>query len=235
MIAVALIIFFGAFVQSSIGFGLALVAMPLLVGILGIHTAAPLVAIVALVVEILILIRYHESFDFDVVKHLVIGAVLGIPIGIFAVRTIDGEIVNKLLGIIVIGYALYAFLAPKLPDLAGNAWAYTFGFAAGILGGAYNTGGPPVVIYGNCRRWPPDEFKSNLQGFFLVNGIVIIAIHALSGNLTGEVLQNFIYAVPGLALGLLAGFYLSKRINPDLFRNVVLVVLIILGVKLLFF
>lgn len=235
MIAVALIIFFGAFVQSSIGFGLALVAMPLLVSMLGIHTAAPLVAIVAFLAETIILIRYHEAFNFGVVKHLVIGAVLGIPIGVFAVRSIDGELVNKALGLIVIGYAVYAFLAPKLPDLAGKAWAYFFGFIAGILGGAYNTGGPPVVIYGNCRRWVPDEFKSNLQGFFLVNGVVIIAIHGLSGNMTTDVLQNFIYAIPGMALGLLAGFYLSKRINPDLFRNAVLIVLIILGAKLLFF
>lgn len=234
MIVVALIILLGTFVQASIGFGLALVAMPLLVSVLGIHIAAPLVAIVALVAEITILLRYRAAFKFADVQHLMIGAIAGIPVGVLAIRSMDGEIVNKILGTVIIFYALYALFSPRLPDLAGRAWAYAFGFIAGILGGAYNTVGPPVVIYGDCRGWPPEEFKSNLQGFFLVNGILVIAVHALSGNVTGEVLQNILYALPGLAIGLPAGFYLSKRINPRLFHRIVLIALIFLGISLLF-
>lgn len=233
MIAIALIVFFGAFVQSSIGFGFALVAMPLLVSMLGIHVAAPTVAIMAFLIEIVILIRYREAFNFDDVKHVIVAAIISIPIGVLAVQYIEGDIVNKFLGIVVVGYALYGLFAPNLPEFAGKAWAYFFGFIAGILGGAYNTAGPPVVIFGNARRWPPDEFKSNLQGFFLVNGLVVIAVHAISGNLTGDVFQNLIYALPGLALGLIAGFYLSRRINPELFRKLVLVALLFLGASLL--
>jgi uncharacterized membrane protein YfcA len=89
------------------------------------------------------------------------------------------------------------------------------------------------VIFGNARRWPPDEFKSNLQGFFLVNGFVVIVVHTMSGNLTGNVFQNLIYALPGLALGLAAGFFFSKRISPGLFRNIVLIALLFLGASLL--
>jgi uncharacterized membrane protein YfcA len=233
MIIVATIVFFSAFVQSSIGFGFALVAMPLLVSILGIHTAAPMVAIAAMFVEIVILFVYREAFNFDVVKNLVFSAILGIPIGVLAVRYINSDIVNKFLGVIVISYALYALFAPRLPELAGKFWTFFFGFIAGILGGAYNTGGPPVVIYGNARDWPPDEFKSNLQGFFLVNGLVVIAVHTISGNMTGSVFQNLIYALPGLVLGLAGGFLLSKRINPGLFRNIVLIALLFLGTSLL--
>jgi uncharacterized membrane protein YfcA len=233
MIIVAIIAFVAALVQSSIGFGFALVSMPVLVGVLGIQTAAPLVALSVMLLEITILLRYREAFNFGVVKLLVIAAIIGIPIGVFAMRSIEADIVNKVLGIVVIGYALYALLAPGLPELAGNNWAYFFGFIAGILSGAYNTPGPPVVIYGNARRWPPDEFKSNLQGFFLVNGIMVIAVHAISGNITTEVFRNLLYTLPGLALGLVAGFYLSTRINPGLFRNIVLVALLFLGASLL--
>lgn len=233
MIIVATIVFFSAFVQSSIGFGFALVAMPLLVSVLGIHTAAPIVAIAAMVVEIVVLFAYREAFNFDVVKNLVFAAILGIPIGVLAVRYINSDIANKFLGVVIIGYAVYALFAPRLPELAGKIWTFLFGFVAGFLGGAYNTAGPPVVIYGNARRWPPDEFKSNLQGFFLVNGLVVIAVHTMSGNLTPSVFQNLIYALPGLVLGLAAGFLLSKRINPGLFRNIVLIALLFLGTSLL--
>jgi uncharacterized membrane protein YfcA len=233
MIIVAIIAFVAALVQSSIGFGFALVSMPILVGVLGIHTAAPLVALSVMLLEITILLRYREAFNFGVVKLLVIAAIIGIPIGVFAMSNIEADIVNKVLGIVIIGYALYALFAPGLPELAGNRWAYFFGFIAGILSGAYNTPGPPVVIYGNARQWLPDEFKSNLQGFFLVNGIMVIGVHAIGGNITTEVFRNLLYTLPGLVLGLVTGFYLSTRINPGLFRNIVLVALLFLGASLL--
>jgi len=233
LLLIILIFFFSTFVQSMIGFGSALIAMPLLVRLLGIEIAAPLVAVSALLIEITILLRYREAFDFAVVKYLAIVTILGIPIGVYAVRYIDNDIVNKVLGIIVMGYALYALFAPKLPDLASNAWTLIFGFIAGVLGGAYNTSGPPYVIYGNARGWSPDEFKSNLQGLFLVNGIIIVTVHAMGGNLTSEVFQYMLYGLPGVILGLVAGFILSKRINPELFRTTILIALLFLGASLL--
>jgi uncharacterized membrane protein YfcA len=231
---VTLIFFIAVFIQSSIGFGLGLVSMPLLVALLGIQIAAPLVSIIGLMAEVVILLRYRQAISLGIVTQLTVAALFGIPLGIFAVRMIDGRIITTLLGIVVIAYALYALLSPRLPKLAGKAWAYFFGFTAGILGGAYNTSGPPVIIYGNCRAWPPDEFKSNLQGFFLVNGLVIMTVHALSGNITNTVWQNVLLALPGAILGLLAGFTLSSRINPVLFRKLVLILLIILGLGLIF-
>lgn len=231
---VALIIFLATFVQSSMGFGLALVSMPLLVTLLGIQVAAPLVALVATVAELAILLRYRHALNLRAVIRLTAAAVVAIPIGVLALRHIDAAIVTTILGIILVLYSLYALFSPNLPELAQHAWAYGFGFVAGMLGGAYNTAGPPVIIYGNCRRWPPEEFKSNLQGFFVVNGIIVIAVHAFSGNFTSEVWDNVLLSLPGIALGLIAGFLLSKRINAELFRKIVLVLLIILGVRLIF-
>ncbi|MFN2134706.1 MAG: sulfite exporter TauE/SafE family protein [Candidatus Promineifilaceae bacterium] len=235
MLAVALIIFAGAFVQSSIGFGFALITMPLLVSMLGIRLAAPLVAIVVFLTEITIFVRYRESFDFGMVMHLLLGAIVGIPIGLLTVRAIDSQTANVILGLIVLGYAIYALITPRLPELAWQGWQFIFGFFSGILSGAYNTGGPPVVIYGSCREWSPEEFKSDLQGFFMVTGVVIIVSHALSGNLTKEVGYYTLYALPGLAAGLAAGFLLSNKIRPELFHRLVLFALIALGIKLLFF
>lgn len=119
------------------------------------------------------------------------------------------------------------FLAIFTQSVAG------FGFVAGLLSGAYNTSGPPVVIYGNCRQWLPAEFKCNLQGFFLLNSAAVIATHALSGNFTRPVWQAYSLALPAIGLGLVAGFTLDKRIEPAVFRKIVLLLLIVLGVRLL--
>lgn len=233
-ILVFLIVFLAVFVQSSIGFGLALVSMPLMVALLGIEISAPLVALVAGVAEVFILIRYREAFNLRVVSQLIIASVIAIPLGVYALGNIDAAVVTTILGVILIAYALYALFSPHLPELSHRGWAYGFGFVAGLLSGAYNTPGPPVIIFGNCRGWPPNEFKGNLQGFFLVNSFVVVAVHGVSGNYNSDVWSYFLLAIPGLILGLISGFLLSKRINAELFRKIVLVILIFLGVQLIF-
>jgi hypothetical protein len=108
-----------------------------------------------------------------------------------------------------------------------------FGFVGGLLGGAYNTSGPPVVVYGNCRRWSPQEFKSNLSGYFVVNSVMVVSTHWLSGNFTPEVTSNFLLALPALLLGFLFGQGMDKWLNPELFRKIVLVLLVLLGARLM--
>jgi uncharacterized membrane protein YfcA len=135
--------------------------------------------------------------------------------------------------VVVTGYALYALLNFRLPAVRQTAWAYLTGFLAGILGGAYNTSGPPVIIYGNCRRWPPAEFKSNLQGFFALNSVAILTSHLLARSFTPDIWQYSLAAGPGLIAGVWLGLRLDRRIDPAAFRKVVLWVLVFLGLSLL--
>jgi hypothetical protein len=260
-----LVAFLAAFTQGLTGFGSALVAMAVLPGLLSIRVAAPLVALMAGTIEGVLLARYRHAFNLRAVWRLVLAMLLGVPLGIFALRQVEERLVLAILGLVIAGYALYALLNPQRPRQAGKpaprprqagkpaprpgqagkpappprlkhpAWAYGFGFLAGVLGGAYNTSGPPVVIYGNCRRWPPAEFKGNLQGFFLVNDLLVVAGHALSRNLAPPVLRDYLIALPALALGLFVGSKLDQRLDPELFRKVVLVLLVVMGLRMLLF
>jgi uncharacterized membrane protein YfcA len=58
---VFVIVFFAIFVQSLTGFGLALVSMPFLAALLGVQTAAPLVALFGLVAEVILLLYFREA------------------------------------------------------------------------------------------------------------------------------------------------------------------------------
>ncbi len=198
-------VFLGIFVQSVAGFGLALVMMPILSTVMGVNAAAPLVAIIATVAEFTILIRYREALNLRAIWRLSLAAVLGVPLGVWLVRWLDANITLTALGCVVIGYALYGLLRLRLPELKQPGWAYFFGFAAGLLSGAYNTSGPAYVIYGNCRRWEPAEFKGNLQGAFLVSGLTSIASHWLAGNFTGQIGQYFLLSLPMMGLALWLG------------------------------
>ncbi len=139
-----------------------------------------------------------------------------------------------LLGIVVTAYALYALTQLRLPEIQHPNWAYGFGLVGGILSGAYNTSGPPIVIYGSCRRWTPAEFKSNLQGYFMVNSVMVIFTHTLAHHYTSFVVESYLIALPGIAIGLILGISLDKYVNPILFRKIVLGLLIVVGLSLIF-
>ncbi len=232
-IGVALAIFVAAFTQAVTGFGSALVAMPLLSQFVGVKTGAPLMAMLSLPMNIALLLIQRQALRWRAVGTLVLAAIVGIPIGIVVIAALNERVVLVGLGILLLGYAVYAWLTPHLPELKHPVWSYLFGFASGILAGGYNVGGPPAVIYGACKRWAPNEFRSNLQVLFLLENIFVLVGHAWQGNFTREVLNLLWFAVPALVIGIIAGVILDRFIPVALFRKIVLLLLFVLGVRLL--
>jgi len=232
-IAVFFILLAAIFTQTVIGFGSALIAMGVLSTLLGLKTAAPLFALVGIVLELSLLLYYRHAFNFRAVWQLILGLLAGIPVGLAALNLLPEKVTLLVLGLVLIGYAIYTLFNFHLPELRHPAWAFALGLISGVLGGAYNTAGPPVIVYGNCRRWPPGEFKANLQGFFLIGSLSVAVGHAISGNFTPAVWQNFWISIPAAMLGIMSGTRFDRFINPARFRKIVLWGLIILGVNLM--
>jgi len=231
---IVLPILFISFVTFGLtGFGSGLVAMSLLVPIIGVEVAAPMFALLAIAAELLMLLRYRHSANFRSVWRLALGSLIAIPLGLTVIHNLDDSLVLVLLGVVVAGYGLYSLTSPHLPYIHNPNWAFPFGFISGVLTGAYNTGGPPVVIYGNLARWEREEYKSNLPGMFILNSIVVISSHALSGHYNPSVLQTALMGLPVMLVGLVVGWSLDRYINPETFRKLVLVLLVLIGLRLI--
>lgn len=229
---VAAITLFAAFVQAVTGSGLALIAMPFLVQALDPVAAAALVALMALTTQLIMTTRYRRAIRIGALWRLALGSVAGIPIGVLALSRLDERVILTLLGVLLVAYALYGLFNFRLPRIEGTGWQYVFGFVSGLLHGAYNTGGPPYVIYGMCACWEPQTFKGNLQGLLMVNSISVIAAHIVAGHYTRLVFENYLVAAPMIVLGALIGFWLDRYLNPGLFRRLVLALLLVIGARM---
>ncbi|MCE5209410.1 MAG: sulfite exporter TauE/SafE family protein [Chloroflexi bacterium] len=230
---VLLIIFFGAFVRATFGFGDALIAMPLLALVVSIQIASPLVAFLSIIIGTTMLILNWGKVDFKAAWRLILSSALGIPVGLYFLKTVPEEYIKILLGIILILFGAYNLFRPKLPTIQSNLWAYVMGFLGGILGGAYNANGPPVIIYGRLARWEPDRFRATLQSYFMPTAAFIFIGHGLSGSWTSEVLTLFAYSFPVILVAIVLGTLLSKRIPDGMFDR--LVYLAIIGMGILMF
>ena len=233
MIQLAAIVFLAAALQTVAGFGFALLVMPVLILLLGIKTAAPLVALVGFSLYLVNLLRYRRGLVWRETLQLLLPALLGVLVGVQALRALDETVIKRILGVTLIAYAMFSLFQPALPPLRSTIWAYPVGFLAGCLGGAFNTPGPPVIVYGNARAWPRDQFRSTLQVVFLASSATVILAHAAAGNITADVLRLAAVALPALAAGILLGALLDRRLSHDRFRIIVLGLILATGVLLL--
>jgi uncharacterized membrane protein YfcA len=230
---IALVLFGAALLRSIFGFGDALFAMPLASLVVGVTVAAPVVGLVSLVLAAGVLVASRRHVDVATVRYLLAASLVGIPVGVSVLSRADEGALRLTLGAIVIGFGLYRLFSPRLPELHHRRWALPFGFAAGCLGGAYNIGGPPVVLYGALRGWSAPRFRGTLQGYFLVTSIVIALAQGLGGLWTREVLVLVGASTPGVVAALWWGQGLARRLEPATFDRHLSLVLVALGVLLL--
>jgi hypothetical protein len=227
------IVFISTLTRSTFGFGDALIAMPLLALFIDIKIATPLIALVAFFIAISILLKNWQKVEFKSAWRLIIASLVGIPIGIWYLDDINENIIKLILGFIVLFFAIYSLLKPKIHRLKGEKYSWIFGFIAGILGGAYNTNGPPIVIYSSLKKWNPQNFRATLQGYFFTTGIMVVVGHGIAGNFTNDVLSYFAYCIPIVILAVVLGARINKKIPVDRFHKFIYIILVVLGSMLI--
>lgn len=232
------ILFVSTLIHSTLGFGQALIAMPLLAMAVQMKTATPLVAFVLMTIAAVILLKNWRVVDLGAVWRLVLSSCCGIPVGLFLLKGVPEERMKVFLGILVILFSLY-YLANrhlKMVDLSrisgGSVLTHLFGFVAGVLGTAYNTSGVVITIYATLHNWAPDRFRSTLQSYFVFTGILILVSHGLAGLWTFYVLRLYVTSLPLILLGIFLGGKLNRLIPQGQFDSYVSVGLFIMGLLL---
>jgi uncharacterized membrane protein YfcA len=232
---VLLVIFLATLIRSTLGFGEALVAVPLLALRIPITLAAPLAVLISVVVALVIVAQDWRMIEFKSAGWLIVSALVGIPLGLLLLTGLNDQVVKLILGAIIIAFSIYS-LTPHarlhlekdhLPLLLGA------GFVSGVLGGAYGMNGPPLAIYGALRRWSPRHFRATLQGYFLPVSSAGLIGYAAAGLWAPIVTRYFLLSLPGVIVAIFIGRALNHRLRGDAFFRFVYLGLILIGGVLL--
>ncbi|MFA5506854.1 MAG: sulfite exporter TauE/SafE family protein, partial [Vulcanimicrobiota bacterium] len=230
---ILVVIFLATFIRSALGFGEALVAVPLLALLIPIETAAPLAVLVSITVAALILGQDWREVQMAGVSRLVLSTLPGIPVGLWLLIRVDEVVVKTILALVILLFSAYVLAGRAKLRLKGDRWAGAFGFMAGILGGAYGMNGPPLVLYGTFRDWSPEQFRATLQGYFLPASILGMIGYYLSGLWTREVTNLFLLTLPAVLIATLLGRSVTRRLPRERFVRWVHSALILIGLLLL--
>lgn len=232
---VALISFIATLVRSTLGFGESLVAVPLFIIFLPVAVAVPLSVLLSIIIALVVVIQDHKQIHFNSAKWLIIFALLGIPFGLLLLVYGSESLVKLVLGAVLTGYATYALLGKNGFTLQKDhmGWLFACGFLSGILGGAYGLNGPPLVVYGNMRRWNAAEFRATLQAYFLPASFAGVVGYWVKGLLNADVFRYFLVALPAAIPAIFLGRYLNHQLKAESFFNYVYLGLMGIGLSLL--
>lgn len=229
------VFFVATLVRSTFGFGESLVAVPLLVLVVSIEVAVPLAVLTSILIAAVVVIQDRREVHLHSAKWLVAAAVLGIPVGLLLLVHGNESVVQTILGILLVIYSGYSLISKSTFRLKTDhkAWLFVCGFLSGVSGGAYGLNGPPLVVYGNLRRWPAEQFRATLQAYFLPTSILAIAAYAYQGLWTWEVTRYFLFCLPVVIPAIFLGRYFNSRLKDGAFLKYVHVGLLCMGAVLI--
>lgn len=228
-ILVILTVTAAAFIQGFSGFGFALFSLPILSFLIGIKTAVPLIAVCGLTNNLFLIIDLKQHIKLFELKRLIAGAAVGIPIGAIFLSKADPEILKTILGIFVIAFVIMNLFQIIKPRGLNKNFGYLFGWLSGLFGGAFNTNGPPILIYFYLQGWDKFKQKASITGFFIVTSVIIVITHSLTGVLNSHVLHFYYYSVVGVILGSYIGVKLFNKVSTKLFNKVLLYGLLVIS------
>uniref|UniRef100_A0A5Q0TCW5 Probable membrane transporter protein n=2 Tax=Vibrio algicola TaxID=2662262 RepID=A0A5Q0TCW5_9VIBR len=224
LIAMA-IIFLGAFVQSAIGFGLAVVAAPLLFLVSPEYVPAPVI-IVAFFNSIFNAYKYRNSIAIGGLKMAIYGRIPGSIAGGILLLYVSSSILSLWLG----GMVLLAVLISLLPirfEPTANRMAIA-GFCSGFMGTSSSIGGPPMALI--LQHQDASSLRGNLAAFFVLSSFISLFVLYFVGSFHWQHVIMTLPLLPMGWLGYVAAQVVVKYVSKEWIRIFTLVICLTSGV-----
>ncbi|AYJ47896.1 sulfite exporter TauE/SafE family protein [Rhodococcus sp. P1Y] len=203
-VVVALAIFFASCMQASIGFGMGMLAAPI-VAIVDPSLVPGTLIMLAILVSTLVLVREGGSLDLSGASWALAGRIPGTIAGaLLLVLLPERGLALMLAGVVLFGIALTSFGWIPLPRKRNLVVA---GAASGLLGTATSIGGPPMALV--WQRNTGAKLRSTMSAFFLVGSIMSLAALAVAGAVDRHTALLFVLLAPATILG----YVLSRFVN----------------------
>ncbi len=202
LIAAVAFITLGSFVQTAIGFGMGIIAAPLLFFLDPDYIPAS-ITVCALTLSLANTWRFRRSISLTGLKFAVLGRVPGTVAGGLLLLWIDQRTLGLWLGISVLA-AVWLSLG-KVAFRPTSGAMFSAGFLSGFMGTSTSIGGPPMALV--LQHQTADYIRANLAAFFVASCLMTLFMLILVGRF-GE--REILLSAPLLPATLL-GYWLAMR------------------------
>ena len=236
LLSASLVVCAASMVKGAIGFGFPLLSIPLISTVWDPKHAVVLVSLASLVNNVGMAASGRGSrATFRRFLPVLIGMTLGTSIGALLLASVPSSVLAVVVGTAALVFATIALLRPNLavPSHLERYLALPMGFLGGVLGGSTGIAGPFVVSYTHALKLSKREFVFFLSVLYLLGAIVQFVSYTQLGLFDALTFGVGLASCVPNFLGVALGFRIQDRIDPLLFRKIVVVVIALSGASLM--
>ena len=219
LVVVTVLVAGAACVQGAAGFGMALLAAPLLTLVDRSFAPAPLVLAV-LPLSVLVAQRDWAHLDRRGLAWAIGGRLPGVVLGGLAAALLSQHTLALVLGLGVLLAVGLSMVTARLRPTPGTL--VSAGFASGFMGTTTSIGGPPMALV--YQRSDGPAFRSTLAIYFAAGAVMSLTALAFAGRVGAHELRLGLLLWPGVVAGFLLSKPLTRYLDDGRTRALVLAI-----------
>ena len=235
IIIIFLAVLCGGLVKGTIGFGMPMVALPIIAFLLP-ATKAIIILCAPIFITNFIQMKIKEGITSYRFFPMLLSLVLGLLIGARLILEIELNTVTQLIAISVIFVAIINRLGLEIKSINKN-WERSItiiiGFSSGILGGLSSFYGPPMLAYLVALKLKKETFVRVVSTMYFIGSFPLYGSLMYYGLGTINDLYFSLFLIIPALIGQQVGSRIRHKISENMFRIFVLIILFILGFALL--
>ena len=230
--AAAAVLFAGGALQGVAGFGMGLIALPVLLRTLPRESVVPLMTALAWAMNAQMFFRLRRDADLRVIAVFLLGACVGTQLGVYIPSLVPPRVFQIAVGLLIClsGLAIWKGWRVSLKSVFAR---FAVGGLSGALGASISLSGPPIAIFMTAGGVPKNVFRSSTALYFLLLNTVTLFTFGAHGALDARFLRLLVWLLPPLVLGTACGVRLGSRVPEAKFRAVVIALIFVSGLSLL--
>ena len=233
-------------IQGITGFAGTILAMPPGLMLVGYDVAKPILNLLGLLAGIYVFLTQRKQVKWREVRKVVLVMAVGIFLGFYLKQLLTGYdgILYKLLGIFVIGLALRGYVS-SVHRKRGEEAAASAGIreevksisllvSSGIVHGMFVSGGPLLIGYLSKAIREKVSFRATISTIWIILNAMILVQDIHSGLWTTDLVVTQLISTPFMAVGMVIGSILVKRMSQEVFMKLTYILLFLSGILLMF-
>jgi len=234
VIIIILAVLAGGLIKGTIGFGMPMVALPLIAFIIPATTAMILLCAPILLTNFLQM-KIKEGISSYRFLPMIICLIIGLIIGARLILEINLNTITQIIAVSIIFAALVNCIGFKIENINKSKERIItsiIGFGSGILGGLSTFYGPPMLAYLVAADLPKEKFVRTVSTIYFIGSFPLYGSLIYYGFATKlDLIMSLFLIIPAF-ISQQIGAKIRNKINQKQFRICILVTLIILGISL---
>ena len=235
ILVIILAVLSGGLVKGTLGFGMPMVALPIIAFVLPATTAMILLCAPIILTNFL-QIKFKQGVSSYRFLPMFLSLILGLIIGARLILEININTITQIIAISIIFAALVNCFGIKINNInksSEKTITIIIGFGSGILGGLSTFYGPPMLAYLVAADLPKEKFVRTVSTMYFIGSFPLYGSLIYYGFATTQDLIVSVCLLVPAFISQQIGTKIRDKINQKQFRICILSTLIILGVSLL--